>query len=182
MGKQPHFKTLFICFFILAFSIPCFAKDKIKLSDLKVENKNGVDFYFNSNAALNGYYQITFIDGNVSAEGQYVKGLRDGLHKFYYEKTGELWQEINYKKGRLHGLYEMRTRKGSLMTHATYIDGKPDGTAKSYYANGLLSSMDSFKNGVRQGITSVYYETGGLMREVIYRNGEEISNKFYEKK
>lgn len=112
---------------------------------------------------------------------------REGI---YYEKatdvpyTGELIIRYtsgkvstikNYRKGILHGAYEMYHIDGKLLERGTYKNGKLDGAYESYWYNGQILVKGSYKNAKVDGLYEMYHRNGELEVKRIYKNGIEIS-------
>ncbi len=48
---------------------------------------------------------------------------KDGLYKKYH-KSGELWEEANYKNDKLEGLYKEYDESGALISETNYKNGE----------------------------------------------------------
>ena len=53
-------------------------------------------------------------------------------------------------------------------------NGEVNGEAKNYYENGKIKEVYSFKNGKKEGIGREYSETGEIIKEVLYKDDEEV--------
>jgi antitoxin component YwqK of YwqJK toxin-antitoxin module len=60
-------------------------------------------------------------------------------------------------------------------------DGLKNGIETLYYKNGVKESCSEYKNGLLDGLTKNYYETGELEEEVIFEYGICVSHKLYDK-
>ena len=59
--------------------------------------------------------------------------------------------------------------------------GKMEGIGKLYYESGNLRQEGNFKDDKQDGITKTYYPNGGIMYIDIYRNGQKINRKAYDR-
>lgn len=94
--------------------------------------------------------------GKLTGEGKYINNQRDGIFKVYYE-NGNIYGEYGYK------------------------NGSDNGKFKEYYENGNLKKEGSIENGQINGLAKYYYETGELYLEKIWRYGEAIEQREYDK-
>ncbi len=78
-----------------------------------------------------------------------MKTLDRKLEKKYYE-DGQLWVEIPYQDGLIHGIMKEYYDNGHIHNLIPFAYGSPDGTAKSYSYNGRLKHQ-------------VYWEVGKIM-------------------
>jgi antitoxin component YwqK of YwqJK toxin-antitoxin module len=84
------------------------------------------------------------------AEGEYVNGLKQGTWREYYDDTGALLIEENYKNGIPHGRY------------------------RSFHPNGQLCGEGEFINGLREGYFRLYDEQGTNIRNLLFVNNIQI--------
>ncbi len=66
------------------------------------------------------------------------------VKKDFY-KNGQLKEEISYKGGQAHGLYEAYYENGKLRVKGIYENGKMVGTWKYWYDNGSLMSQGTYE-------------------------------------
>ncbi|MBU1083770.1 MAG: hypothetical protein ABIG55_04950 [Candidatus Omnitrophota bacterium] len=67
---------------------------------------------------------------------------------------------------------------GALKSEITYLGGKANGPARYYHENGLLSEEYLIKDDkVEDGIYVGYDKSGQPASEIIFKNGERISDK-----
>jgi len=102
-----------------------------------------------------GKYTYILDNGTVVKEGQYDdSGLMTGLWTFK-NTAGKTEREVNYKDGKLNGLY-------------------------TGYVNGILSEKTEYVNGKKEGLTRLYDKTTGtLTTEKHYKNDETESYKSF---
>jgi len=83
------------------------------------------------------YMTEYFENGQISKEGPFKNGKRNGLWKTYY-KTGEIWSEIFYK------------------------NGQPDSTTKAYYPNVKIRYQGFYTKGQKSGTWKIFKEDGNI--------------------
>jgi antitoxin component YwqK of YwqJK toxin-antitoxin module len=84
------------------------------------------------------------------AEGFYVNNKKHGTWRQYYDQTGTIMIEEDYKHGIQHGRYA------------------------SFHLNGQLLSEGQFVDGMRQGYFRVYDEDGNNIRNLFFVDNIEI--------
>jgi antitoxin component YwqK of YwqJK toxin-antitoxin module len=89
--------------------------------------------------------KLYYEDGEISAEGKYIKTVKDSLWKYY-----SFWT-------------------GALVSEEFYINGKKNGLQKSYYASGNVSEEIEYKNDIKDGTWTQYFEDGKKKLEASYR-------------
>jgi hypothetical protein len=72
--------------------------------------------------------------------------LFTGVSFDVYE-NGQLMIEINYKRGKVHGLYQSWHENGNKRINRNYKEGKIDGLCQIWDKDGLLIYENNFKNG-----------------------------------
>lgn len=95
-------------------------------------------------------------NGQLSAEGTYVNGVRVGAWKFYY-MNGSKFEE---------GKYDQR--------------GRPIGKWMWYYDDGKVLRESNFHQGLQDGDFVEYNETGGVITKGMYLDGLKEGKWVYE--
>jgi antitoxin component YwqK of YwqJK toxin-antitoxin module len=105
--------------------------------------------------------------GNRMIVCNYIKGLKEGFEKTYYE-NGHLHEICYYKKNKLNGLlkkyYYSENLDLVLEKVEIYIDGDLHGECKKYDTNGLLEEVVNYEYGSLSG--PCYKYKNGLLEEV----------------
>jgi antitoxin component YwqK of YwqJK toxin-antitoxin module len=86
------------------------------------------------------------------SEGMYINNKKHGVWREYYDHTGSLMIEENYKYGIQHGRYS------------------------SFHPNGRLWSEGNFINGLREGYFRVYDENGKNTKSLLFINNNQIED------
>jgi antitoxin component YwqK of YwqJK toxin-antitoxin module len=129
-----------------------------------------------------------------------VEGQRNGLARIY-DETGTLWAIVPFLHGSKHGIEVRYARTGEKMAEYPYKMDQPTGMARTWYSDGTLQSEYNFApvgrgtevqfhrngevrlhiplvDGRRQGLATIYTETGVKWAEVPYllgqRHGTEV--------
>ena len=71
-----------------------------------------------------------------------------------------------------NGTYETYYANGQLSIIATYKDGIPDGLHESYYENGQPMYRGTYKNGKTDGLREEYFYNGQLKWRRTFKDGE----------
>lgn len=151
------------------------------------ENGNGQEVQFHKN----GQPQIVV---------PLVQGQRNGLARIY-DETGTLWAIVPFLNGSKHGVEVRYARTGEKLAEYPYKNDQPVGMARTWYSDGTLQSEYNFApigrgtevqyhrngevrlhvplvDGRRQGLATIYTETGVKWAEVPYllgqRHGTEV--------
>nr|MBA3900322.1 toxin-antitoxin system YwqK family antitoxin [Bacteroidota bacterium] len=116
--------------------------------------------------------------GNISKEGNFKRGQKQGLHKEYY--SGKLNTETNFKNDKRHGLHANYYPDGNLKSRWKFYDelevgGKLlknvfDGRKEEYFKNGKVQNIEHYDLGQKTGTWERYYENGTLKESVEYIN------------
>lgn len=124
--------------------------------------------------------QVTIEIGKAIDEFNYM--IKNNLN--YGELIKEKGQIL---KGKVSELYwkpwavrEIRYPDGGIRLR-WYIKGggKKEGPYIEYSRNGYIVSQDTYKDGILDGISYLYYPGGEVRREIKYINGEDISTELF---
>ena len=137
---------------------------------------------------------------NISAQGQYLNGVRTGTWTEYYTNTGGVKSITGYVKGQKEGVFILlndqgaleekliyhkdlphgkyrKYKRGRIIEEREYAYGQLDGVMKKYYDNGIIMEESQFAAGVRNGMAKWYDQEGTLTIEYEYVNGELIKEE-----
>lgn len=99
----------------------------------------------------NGKYKEFNKHGVLIAEGVYLNGRKHGTWREYYDDSGSVMIEENFR----HGIHE--------------------GRFASYHPNGKLCSEGHFQNGLREGDFRVFDETGREVKVLRFVHDIEVT-------
>jgi antitoxin component YwqK of YwqJK toxin-antitoxin module len=116
----------------------------------------------------------------LTREGRAVKGLTQGIWKFYRE--GNLYSEITYKDDIKNGPFKTYYENGKLRSEGSNKDAKLNGYFENYHENGKLAIKATFKDGLEEGVALSFYKNGNTRNKLTYRQGKKygFSQEFYE--
>lgn len=98
-------------------------------------------------------------DGSPRMSGTYEHGERVGTWRITY-RDGTLVDEVEYVDGQKHGLQRKFTVEGAPLEEITWDHGEKTGPARTFYPDGDLQSEGEYRQGLRQG-TWIYYTPEG---------------------
>ncbi len=141
-----------------------------------------------------GQVEDYFLNGGIQMKGQYSRGLRDGVFRYYtrdstYSACGRYENEIRagrweffHDNGRLA---EVRNFAGdNYLVGAWSDDGTEqvtngNGEVTDYYENGEIRSLIPYKDGLAHGMAYGNYEDGSRKYEELFENGTLVQGRSY---
>ncbi|NCA84862.1 MAG: toxin-antitoxin system YwqK family antitoxin [Clostridia bacterium] len=102
-----------------------------------------------------GAWKFFHDNGLVSLEGRYTNDEKDGYFKSY-DKNGKLLQTSKW----VNGVQQENVAELAQLE-----------VARDYYPNGQVAIVQTYKNGVLQGVRRQYDEQGNLVSGAYYENG-----------
>ena len=164
----------------------------------------------------NGYYKEYYKNGKVKKEGAYIKDKQVGVWTSYfsdgttesinfykddsydnwqqyfcangkmdfedfveldyikkrltYDSTGKAYQESNFDKGT--GILDIKYPNGKQNRTTTFKDDLKQGISTSYFGNGKLSVTQTYKDNLLNGEVKYYFPSGKIKTEENYANGD----------
>lgn len=94
----------------------------------------------------NGKYKEFNKHAVLISEGSYLNNLKHGVWREYYDQTGSLMIEENYRHGIQHGRFSCFHPNGKLLSEGNYIDGKREGEFLVYDDEGNRIRVLQFAN------------------------------------
>ncbi len=108
--------------------------------------------------------------GQVTSEGIYVNGKRDGVWKFY-NYYGGLETMENYNKDELDGMSVHYYFDGKVKDSVNYSEDSKSGYFVSYYHTGAMDTQGWYVDGNKQGEWDYYDAKGRLIKRDFFVNG-----------
>ncbi len=99
-------------------------------------------------------------------------GVKEGAYTLR-DSAGILLEEANYLQDTLHGERKLYTVQGVLESVESYKDGNFEGPYQSFYSNGQVKFAAAYLNGVLVGEAKSYYEDGQLKEIVQFKDNVE---------
>ncbi len=153
-----QFINLQIIYFVLMF----FAS-----INLKSQTYNQVD----ENGLKQGVWKKEHSNGNTKYKGQFKDDQPYGIFKYYNDKAVivTVLEYVSYDSA-IATHYHSNSKKAA---YGYYVNQKKEGVWRFYDRTGILSSKETFKEGVKDGEYLVYNLDGSISRETFFVNGIE---------
>ena len=152
------------------------------------------------NGKYDGAYEEYYDNGQLSEVAVFKKNKRTGTDK-KYDRSGHLYSEIDmkdfvplsikfydaqnnvvYQKENSHGIYEYSiyfSNGAKAVDTKVDEDGMRDGVITYYYSTGGKSDEISYKNGNKEGSSRSYYKDGKVKTEESYKN--DVNDGYFKK-
>lgn len=125
-----------------------------------------------------GWFSYFYSNGNLSSEGRYVNGKREGLW-FDYHYNGMMSDSSVYVAGKLKGTKIGWYNNGYISDSAVYTsDGKA--VYVSWFDDGNPSSAGRLDNGKKEGPWQYFHKNGNKAALEKYRQDELLSRIYYD--
>ena len=115
----------------------------------------------------------TFENGKNKAEGNLAQGIEQGLWKFW-DKEGNLIQEVTYKDGEFNGPYVSYHLNGEKKEEGSFDYDHIHGSFKTWYKSGKKESEGFYNFGFMDSLWTIFYESGGRYEEGMYKKDVRI--------
>jgi hypothetical protein len=116
-----------------------------------------------------GICKQKFAEGTPGQYRQLAEGVVEEIKENYHRHRYHL-----NKEGQIHGKMCVYYPSGRLQASFDYLYGEMNGYIKTYYdtaANTLRQVVRSIA-GLYEDVLTMYYENGGILREIPYKGGE----------
>lgn len=123
---------------------------------------------------------VTYHPGKLTPKTitSYVDGALNGLFMEFNER-GQVVSMVTYKDNVYHGPYG-RYKFSRPLEEGNYNNNQLDGLRKTYYENnGKIQAETEYKNGKQHGAHRNYNESGQVILEYQYENGEKVSGETF---
>ena len=90
--------------------------------------------------------------------------------------NGQKQAIINFKDGKLHGIYKSWHPNGKVRNKSEFINGKKNGKSITFSSDGIKIFEEHYKEGKLHGELTEWSENGDLVRKVSYINGSEVDS------
>jgi antitoxin component YwqK of YwqJK toxin-antitoxin module len=136
-----------------------------------IEAREKIYYLKGSNAPYTGKSFLFHENGKKSGEINYKDGKIDGLWVFWH-KNGHKSQEINWKDGKKEGLQAGWHANGQKRNEVNWKDGKHDGLQLSWHKNGQKESELNYKDGKPDGFWMSWHDNGQKLAELNFKDGK----------
>ena len=121
-----------------------------------------------------GLFFMYLPDGKKIEMKTFKNDTLNGSHIKWYPNGNKKLEE-NYKNGKLDGK-RIHYKYGKLTSEETWKNGQMNGPFVSYYPSGKIMDESNVLNGVHHGVRKRYGESGVILSEQYYDNGQEVEN------
>ncbi|MBK7572743.1 MAG: toxin-antitoxin system YwqK family antitoxin [Bacteroidetes bacterium] len=121
------------------------------------------------NFKLDSLWKFYNDSGFVTAEYNYREGLKHGLQKAYYE-NGIIQSEENDSMSVKHGIFKLYDTEGKLYKSIPFTNGVENGLAKEYRKDGVLITVTNYRNGYFQREEKINRLDKNGLKQGLYRN------------
>ena len=125
-----------------------------------------------SNGLRQGLWKKQQPNGNPLYEGYFKDDKPVGEWKRYHE-GGQVKAIISYRSD--SAFTQLFDEWGKKVAEGVYVSEKKEGTWK-YFSENRLISDEQYLNGLKNGISHTYYETGEVLEEADWKNGKQDGN------
>lgn len=123
-----------------------------------------------SEGKKHGYWEVVDEEGNLLYKGKFVHGIPLGSFERYHE-DGSLQARLLHKNQR--ETYAKLYYPGGevLMAEGKYFNQKRDSIWNFYSEEGILTSSEIYEEGLKQGVSEIFYADGSVSERIHYDNG-----------
>ena len=111
------------------------------------------------NGLPNGQSKTFFDTGNPRYEGNVIKGVAEGIHTRYSERTGFVVTKAGFKNGLLNGkcqsYYRNKINNGVINFQGHFINNVPHGSMEWFRKDGSLHTKIEYIKGEKSNVTSI---------------------------
>lgn len=124
-----------------------------------------------ANGLRQGFWSKQQSNGKLLYEGNFKDGEPVGEWKRYHE-GGAVKAIINYRTDSDSAFAQLFNEQGKKVAEGNYVNEVKEGTWK-YFSNNTLISDEQYKNGVKNGISHSYYDSGEIMEQIDWKDGKQ---------
>lgn len=141
----------------------------------ELEIREGKIYIKGEREPLTGTITQYYSDGEIEAEYNIEKGLREGVAKVFYQ-DGKMKSELVFSNDKLEGNIKEFFENGNIESVVEYKNDVADGIGIFYYETGEVRARVNYKNGLLNGELTEYYEDGRVIHKLMYKDGEVIES------
>lgn len=118
--------------------------------------------------------ELYYFDGKLIPKDNF-EHPENGIFRAYMENK-KLLLEIEYKNNKKNGFAKCYYEDTNILEWVNcYKNDKLNGICQAFYEDGTLKTIETFKNGTKNGIENIYNVAGILIKSNTYRNNHLIS-------
>ncbi len=168
-------KYLLFTIVILAFYQPTFSQTTFSSATDKINQTD-------NQGKKQGYWEMKFPNGNLRYKGFFKNNKPIGEFTRFYD-TGVVQAIMIFDELGTKARATLFYNNGEKAATGNYINTKKDSIWEyySFYTNNRIAK-ETFKNGVRHGISIIYFENGRHFQELNWQNDQKHGawKQFYE--
>jgi antitoxin component YwqK of YwqJK toxin-antitoxin module len=155
------------------------------------ENGIGKEFLKDSTVITISNYKNGFITREEKINRTDYLGRKQGVFKLFFDMSDHEKIVATYSDDKLNGYLKEYNLRGDLIKTEKWVDGVLQKSSKEsakidikreFYDNGVIKSYGTSRNGLLEGITRYYDETGRLVGSKFYKNGSLSSEGVMDEK
>ncbi len=133
-----------------------------------------------SSGLRQGLWRKTQPNGKLLYEGYFKDGKPVGEWKRYHE-GGQIKAIISYSEVSDSAFTQMFNEFGKKVAEGNFVNEKKEGPWSVYSENRKIAE-ENYRNGVKDGISKKYYDTGEVLEECDWKEGKQDGNyrAFYQ--
>ncbi len=124
-----------------------------------------------SNGLRQGLWQKQQANGKLLYEGNFKDGKPVDEWKRFHE-GGQVKAIINYKQNSVSAFTQLFDKLGKKVAEGNYVNQKKEGNW-IYFSENRKVAEEQFQNDLKNGTSFKYYETGELMEEFEWKEGNQ---------
>ncbi len=124
-----------------------------------------------SNGLRQGLWKKQQPNGRLIYEGNFKNGIPVGEWKRYH-KGGQVKAVINYQQNTDSAFTKIFDKYGKKVAEGIFLNQKKEGNW-IYFSGNRKIAEEQFKNGIKNGMSKNYYDTGEFLGETDWVNGEQ---------
>ena len=154
---------------------------RVEAQELVLERRaDGLWYRSEGKMAYSGQVRRKHFDGTRVSEINYLRGKLHGLSRFWYP-NGNIRSTFSYNTGVLDGNSTYYYRNGNIQNLTSYRQGVKHGLAIDWWPEGKKSFVESYVNGFPEGVWRSWWPNGKLASERTYRNRRLGAHKEWNK-
>jgi antitoxin component YwqK of YwqJK toxin-antitoxin module len=144
--------------------------DKYPSGEVRCERQ--VARFSDDHLEADGFYREYYKSGQLFAEGQYLRGRQQGDWTFYHE-NGTADRKVRFENGLPDGEVDVYRDDGTLAIKRVFAKGKRTGAWVTYDRTGKQPLREeNYEDGEPNGLWKSYFSSGQLQREIPIKNGK----------
>lgn len=150
--------------------------------------------YVDENGLKQGHWIKKYDNGNTRYDGYFKNGKPVGLLKRYYRNKAlmaELYHSNDTVRAKLYfvngkpgasGIFVNQKKDsiweyyayygGYVISKENYVNGLKEGISRIYFENGRISDELNWVNDIKNGSWQTYFKSGNVKSETLYKNGK----------